>query len=467
MSRYPGNKKEENQKMTTPSKYDLPLTFRAEVVKPLLGYVSAGDSCAVVGIGSVGKSNLLRFLQREDVRQFYLGDEWSDYLFVYVDINKILKQSGWGLLELMLHQLLIELSNQNAEETTLKLMDDLHEKATDPKTQHLTLRYLDRAMRVVCNQLGWRVVFLIDEFDELCRKMSLRGFGALRALRDEYKYRLMYVVVTRLELKRLREEASEIEAFEELVSPHTFWLGPYSEADARLMVKRLEARHSLALDEDTINNILVATGGHPGLLREAYHTARQQSTLESLTNNLRVQDECQRIWLSLTLEEQRVMVSLAGDSTPPPPQTDVIERLSHKGLVGGPWTDDNHIFSSLFKQHVKQQPPAADTRIHVDHKRHSVWVNGYEIRKLTRLEFKLMAYLEKHRGQICTRDEVAQHLYPDDMKLEGEGVSETRLDSVVKRLRKQIEPNPKEPRYVITVRGQGFQLKNGDESDAP
>ena len=78
----------------------LPITYRASEVKKILAAVHAGDSCSVVGIGSVGKSNLLRFIHREDVRFTYLDqEERASRLFVYIDINKILKQSLWGLLE--------------------------------------------------------------------------------------------------------------------------------------------------------------------------------------------------------------------------------------------------------------------------------------------------------------------------------------------------------------------------------
>jgi DNA-binding response OmpR family regulator len=61
-------------------------------------------------------------------------------------------------------------------------------------------------------------------------------------------------------------------------------------------------------------------------------------------------------------------------------------------------------------------------------------------------------------GQVCSRDELIKHLYPEDSSLGGGGVTDNRLDSVVKRLRKQIEPNPKEPKYILTVRGHGFRL---------
>jgi DNA-binding response OmpR family regulator len=431
-------------------------------------HLSAGDSCSIVGIGSVGKSNLLRFLQREDVRQAQLGDEAEHYLFVYVDTNKMLKPNAWGLLELMLHQVLIALENQQADETKIQAIDDLHQRATGPGNRFLTLRYLDRALGIVCNQLGLRLVFLIDEFDELCRTMSPRGFAALRALRDEFKYRLMYVVTTRLELKRLRDNISEIDAFEELLSSYTVWLGPYSDEDARFMLGRVGARHETLLDDKTIEQILTATGRHPGLLREAYQVARQQPVdlIKTLAGRPSVQDESQRIWLSLTPDEQQAMVNLANDAVVPPEQQEFVDRLHDKGLVSRSETKKSRLFSPAFAEYVKQQPFIVGAHINIDHKRHTVFVQGRQINSLTPLEFKLMAYLEKKRGQVCSRDELAEHLYPEDMAYDGSGVSDTRLDSVVKRLRKQIEPDSQEPRYILTVRGAGFRLVDGPETDA-
>jgi len=436
-----------------------PLTFRAEEVKATLDHIAAGNSCSIVGIGSVGKSNLLRFLQRKDVRQAYLGDDWASFLLTYVDTNKMLRQSAWGLMELMLHQLLIELTHQQADDETLQAIDDLHRRATERKTRFLTLRYLDRALNLVCNRLGYRPVFLIDEFDGVCRTMPRRGFAALRALRDEYKYRLTYVVATRLALKRLRDDASEIEAFEELTSPHTIWLGPYSDADARVMLQRLEGRHDVTVDDPARQTMLEVTGGHPGLLREAFQAALEDPAdlVERLAGRSAVRDECQRIWLSLIPEERQVMIGLANQFELRPDQSSAEKQLRRKGLVGGPWADTTQIFSRQFAHYIRRHAPDVERGVYVDDERRTVWINGHEVQGLAPLEYELIAFLAQRRDQTCSRDEVAQHLYPDEMKFEGSGVTDTRLDSVVKRARKQIEPNPKEPRYIVTVRGYGFR----------
>lgn len=446
----------------------LPIIYRASEVGQILAALRAGESCAVVGIGSVGKSNLLRFLHRADVRRAKLGQEWDTYLFVYIDVNKLLERSLWGLSELMLHQLVISLTDHGADKVAFQTIDDLHQRSTAPSTKHLALRYIDRAVGIVCRQLELHIVFLVDEFGSLCRMLSPHGFAALRALRDDHKYRLMYVVATRLELSRLREEFEEIEAFEELVSLNTIWLGPYSEADARFMLHRLEARHDIRLDEGTTNQLLAATGGHPGLLRAGYRVAIEHpSNLQgAMALSSQVQDECKRIWLSLAPEEQRIIARLVTNTALGPHQTDILERMYRKGMFGGPGANHAHIFSPLFAEYIKQQQPVIGAHIHVDRERRVVWVNGRAIKRLSPLEYKLIAYLEERRGQVCPRDELAKHLYPDDMALEGAGVTDTRIDSVVKRLRKRIEPKPKEPRYIVTVRGHGFRLMDGDENTA-
>ncbi len=442
----------------------LPLTFRQAEVGQILSAAQAGDSCSLVGIGSVGKSNLLRFLQREDVRRNYLGEGWQEYLLVYIDVNKLLKSSLWGLLELMLHQLLVEIINQGGDETIRQTIDELHQRAARPKTRYLALRYLDRAIGLMCRQLGLRIIFLLDEFDELCRRLPARGFAVLRALRDDYKYRLMYVVATRLEITRLRAEPQEMEAFEELVSSHSIWLGPDNEEGARDMLSRLEARYNTPLEAKLTDEVLHLSGGHPGLLRGVYLLARQPhpNLTQTALHTPALQAECRRIWLSLALEEQQALAGLARDAALPASQSRFLDRLARKGIArksGAEW----QIFSPLLAEFCQQQSPAA-APFQLDSHRRTVWINGYETPQLTQLEYKLLDFLVQRQNQICTRDELAQQLYPQDAAgWQGEGVSDNRLDSIIKRLRKKIEPNPQEPRYLITVHGHGFRLASDAE----
>ena len=161
--------------MTTLPPPDWPLTYRQETMAVIVRCLRAGESCAVVGIGSVGKSNLVRFLLRDDVLAHYLDVEAKSYIFAHVDANKLLERSEWGLWELVLHQLGVALRQHEGDLKVIEEVESLHERAATPSTRYLALRYLDRAVAFVCGQLGLRLVFLVDELDSVCRSLIRRS----------------------------------------------------------------------------------------------------------------------------------------------------------------------------------------------------------------------------------------------------------------------------------------------------
>lgn len=82
----------------------------------------------------------------------------------------------------------------------------------------------------------------------------------------------------------------------------------------------------------------------------------------------------------------------------------------------------------------------------------TVAVGGREV-LLTRTEFDLLAYLAQHAGNVATRDELVQAVW--GYVTEGES---RLLDSHVRHLRAKIEPEPRTPRYLVTVRDVGYKL---------
>jgi DNA-binding response OmpR family regulator len=72
---------------------------------------------------------------------------------------------------------------------------------------------------------------------------------------------------------------------------------------------------------------------------------------------------------------------------------------------------------------------------------------------LTPTEFKLLAALARSPGRVYTRmqliDQTQGHAF--------EGYERT-IDAHVKNLRQKLEPDPRRPRYVLTVHGAGYRL---------
>ena len=93
---------------------------------------------------------------------------------------------------------------------------------------------------------------------------------------------------------------------------------------------------------------------------------------------------------------------------------------------------------------------AGPVRLDVD--RHTVAVNGETV-ALPLKEFDLLELLLRNAGRVLTRGQLIDRIWGSDY------VGDTKtLDVHVKRLRAKIEPDPANPRYLLTVRGLGYKF---------
>ena len=84
--------------------------------------------------------------------------------------------------------------------------------------------------------------------------------------------------------------------------------------------------------------------------------------------------------------------------------------------------------------------------------RHVVTVNGAPV-SLPLKEFELLELLLRNTGRVLTRGQLIDRVWGSDY------VGDTKtLDVHVKRLRAKLEPDPGEPKYLVTVRGLGYKL---------
>jgi len=99
---------------------------------------------------------------------------------------------------------------------------------------------------------------------------------------------------------------------------------------------------------------------------------------------------------------------------------------------------------------------AAEVTIDTDRMR--VDVAGREV-ELTPTEFQLLVALARRPGRILTRSQLLDAVH---------GVAfesyERAIDTHVKNLRRKLEPDPRLPRYVLTVHGVGYRF--ADDRDA-
>ncbi len=91
--------------------------------------------------------------------------------------------------------------------------------------------------------------------------------------------------------------------------------------------------------------------------------------------------------------------------------------------------------------------------VRLDADRHVVTVAGGSV-ALPLREFELLEYLLRNSGRVLTRAQLIDRIWGADY------VGDTKtLDVHVKRLRTKIEPDPANPRHLLTVRGLGYKFE--------
>jgi two-component system, OmpR family, alkaline phosphatase synthesis response regulator PhoP len=101
---------------------------------------------------------------------------------------------------------------------------------------------------------------------------------------------------------------------------------------------------------------------------------------------------------------------------------------------------------------AEPQPTQHFGDLEIDHAAHQV-VRGGEVVLLTAREFALLATLAAHPGLVFTRSQLLDQVWGGDY------YDDHVVDVHVSNLRKKLEDNPADPRYLKTVRGVGYRFE--------
>ena len=96
----------------------------------------------------------------------------------------------------------------------------------------------------------------------------------------------------------------------------------------------------------------------------------------------------------------------------------------------------------------------ADVRI--DFKSHRMQKRGRDV-EVTALEMKLLRFMLKHEGELVPRQRILDAVWGADYF----GTDRT-VDNFINRLRTKLEDDPREPRFISTVRGVGYRFSRGE-----
>lgn len=379
---------------------------RATELRALYARVRYAEAFCVVGQNDVGKTTLLALAQQPAVLDRFAPPELrQDRLFVHVDCNLLAGAGEHELYAIMVEGTCAAARRAGKPITAPAL----------PASPVMAAVALEGVLEAAV-ALGFSLVYLFDEFDDLYRRLEARAALALRAYENRMGPRLAYVVAVEQPLRHARGAADTSE-FEELFMGGTLALGPLQSEHAAAFVRRFGEQRGFPVPAWLPDFLADLSGGHPGLLWASCAASQrlQPSTPDEAAAQLP--------------DAQEVVVERANVT-----RRDHVVRGAERGLV---------VDTTNGEVRIDGAPPAVP---------------------LGPTEYRLLQALSARNGALVSKDDVAREVWPQEQRLGG--VDDARIDKLIDRVRSKIEPNPKAPRYLVTVRGLGYRLLGGAEPAA-
>jgi len=398
--------------------HPLPLTYRTDLLRKIYEHLQAGKCGALYGVASSGKSRLVEFMGRPDVRQHYqqyFGD-WTKVLFPWVDGNDLLEYTEWGLCEKILSAIITDLGQLSERGgATRQTAQEWYWKLVLPENRQLARRLL---MYALDDLSDYHVVLLLDDLDEFITQANEGIYRGLRSLRDHFKrdnqYRLLYLLIARRQLTDLREEedAPAFESFLELFKNFSHPIGCYNYDDALFMIRRLADAYQLpgrTFTNEVAEQLIEVTGGHAGLIDASFHSGTETDwsrlgLARALIPSAGVWNECVSIYESLVEDNRTALIKVATGGDPGLAATRFLEDagLVRRRQSRAPQTME---LLRLFLAEQDQHEP----RIQLYPDRRAMSVGSHTI-GLTEREFLIMQHLYQRRGQDCSYFELHEAL---------------------------------------------------------
>jgi hypothetical protein len=418
---------------------------RSDHVSQSLSLLRNDQNVALVGQRRIGKTSLLFHIADPVVFETH-GLHRGEHLFVYLDGTELNQVGPDEVLGLLLEQLAATLPDVGR---ALSLRQ--------PSPGGLSYRDFREAI-LEATEAGLKPIYLLDEFESLANNPYLgpRFFSGLRALSSQFD--LSFVTASRDSLLRLTYAHAET-----LSSPffNTFAnlrLGLFSETGARGLVEILAAHAGLDLPAQTIDRILELAGPHPLLLQMAAFHAVELWGEEGWQADgdaewrgrfmAEAESHFEYYWQHLTDDDRYTLATLPL-SQQDEAQREAIRRLEHACLVRRNEQGYAHL-SPAFEEFVRRQSVLQLLQLGpflLDLPRRAALCHDAPL-KVTKTEFKALAYLIRHTGQVVTPEDLEKALWEDEYVEDPE-----RVRAVVKSLRKALGD---EADCLVTKWGVGY-----------
>ncbi len=419
----------------------------------LIEHLYNGRCFAVTGMSNSGKSTLMRALSDPEVEKAFQDRCGKESFIIFIDCNRAVSNTPQAFHEVVLRTIMERLEGFLSGDVIAALRA-YYESVTEADTAFAASLSFNLALADLCEQLEGNLCLLFDAFDEMYIALDERTLRNLRALRDRYGDKLVFATATSRTMLELRGKPYNDE-FAELFASSTYNMPLLDESEALQLLGSYQIP-SLTKEKSALSFQLA--NGHPGLLI-AVAQVLAKTDVDRVDDVARLigreplpRSECLKLWNQLNDAEQESLLALAaGEDAELSHQA--LRHLEQRSLV-----KDGQPFSLVFTDFLMRKVRGSEIErrgVYIDTDSGEVWVDGARIPLLTDLEFRLLALLYERRGKLTDKYRIVTIVWGE--KYLGE-VDDARVEKLISRLRSKIEPEPAEPRYIITQRGRGYKL---------
>lgn len=442
-----------------------PNTYRMEEIQSILQWVANGEHGVVIGPNGTGKSNIASYLAcRPEVTASLLPRPIDEYCFLSIDLNSLPVITTAALYRSLLYTIEDAVENRPALASwsvQTKAIVATVSSVDDTVGLYFTLQ---RVHQLLIKRSGKQIIWLLQRFDECCRRLDTAALNSLRSLRDQFKGQISYIVFVRFPLSRLRNP-TEYDEFHDIMIMNQCWVGPMNQRDGFWIARQIMQQYGVVFPEAAIATLFDLCGGLPAFLKVAY-TALATGTLDlkdsvgswrrKLLAHPAIQSVCREIWKDCSFEERSLLLllALAGEQAQADESAANYLKLARVLITEEP-TNNFKLFSLLFTDFVRQQQAATERGIVL--RQGVVFRDGLPLsQKLAPLEQRLVEFFCQHIGEVCRTVDLVNHLWPDEHKDDLQEYH-NRLSQRVTSLRRKIEAG--QPwSYIQAVHGRGYQF---------
>jgi len=425
---------------------------RQQEVAQTLGLLRNLQNVALVGPRRIGKTSSIFHLADPAIHASQ-GLSPDEYVFAYLDGEELTELDAGQIRGAMMEELVTALEAGGHQVPIAALP-----KGRDP----FDYRSFRQAVRDLIGR-GLKLIFCFDEFECLGANPHLGPsfFSSLRSLSSQLD--VAFVTASKVAIQALSYAHAET-----LSSPffNTFahlHLGLFSDDNAHRLIEQLAAKADLSFPPELGDFVVELAGSHPLLLQiagfHAFELWRAQGRkwnpdgYDPLRRRLAAEAEphFEYYWRHLTDSDRYTLAALPLTQEDES-QRGAIRRLEQACLIRQ--TDRGYAFlSPTFEEYVRRQSVPRLLQLGpflLDLSRQTALCHRVPLR-VTKTEFRALAHLIRHTGQVVTAEELEKALWGDEYIEDPE-----RARAVIKSLRKALGD---EAEYLATKWGVGYMFQ--------